>query len=93
MQEDDSSTVEEGFSITHCENWDAVLYSSDRSTNLTAKENLKDGWDVTEEDILNRAKDELGGTDPIVNGIKFLLNRIEQQESRIKELSLALRDK
>ena len=90
MQEDDSNTVEEGFSITPRDKWDEVLHTSDRSTVLTEKENIKEGWDVTEEDILDRAKDELGNTDPIVEGIKFLLNQIEQQDNRIKELSWEL---
>ena len=92
MQEDDCSTVEEGFSITSRDKWDEILYASDRSTALTETENIKEGWDATDEDILDRAKDELGGSDPIVEGIKFLLNQIERQENRIKELSLALAD-
>ena len=87
IQEDDSSTVEEGFSVTQHANWDKVLHGNNRSTALTETEHMKENWDVTDEDILIRAKEELWDKHPVVEGIKFLLNLIEQRERLIRELT------
>ena len=86
IQDDDSSTVEEGFSVTPRDKWDDVRHTLYRGTVLTDIEFNKNGWSVTEEDLIDRAKYEFGDADPVVEGIRFLLNVIESQDAQIKEL-------
>jgi len=83
-------TVEEGFSVTktRIDDYDEVLISNFRGTELTEAEETKDGWDSTTEYVLDRARDEFRGEkEPIVEAIKFLLNVIEHQEGVIQELT------
>src|SRR5438445_3512544 len=88
LLEEGMETVEEGFSVTRLNEWEGVLYSNFRGTELTEAEETKDGWDSTTEDVLHRALDELKGVkDPSVEALKFLLNVIEHQESVIQELT------
>jgi hypothetical protein len=86
MQEDDSSTIEEGFSVTESSNWDNVLHTNNRNTELTDTEYRRDGWFVTDEDIIDRAVQEFGEETPIVEGIRYLLNLVEKQARSIQRL-------
>lgn len=83
-------TVEEGFSITktRIDDYDEVLTSNFRGTELTEAEEMKGGWGQTTEDVLVRAREEfMGVNDPIVQALKFLLNVIEHQDRVIYELT------
>jgi len=83
MQEDDSSTIEEGFSIVKSE---FILATNNRGTKLTATEYEKDGWFVTEENVVDRLTEELGECAQ-VDAVLFLLRKYEElvEELRTKE--------
>lgn len=88
LLEEGTETIEEGFSVTKTQrdDYDEVLISNFRGTELTEAEETKGGWISTTEDVLDRARDQCG-EDAVVEAIKFLLNVIEQQESVIHELT------
>lgn len=88
LLEEGMETIEEGFTVTKTkrDDYDGVLISNFRGTELTEAEKTKGGWDSTTEDVLDRARDQCG-KDAVVEAIKFLLNVIEQQDGVIQELT------
>jgi len=90
MQEDDSSTVEEGFTIVAgnvCAPTDPefILATNNRGTVLTKKEYEEDNWFVTDECIVDRIRDEMGDC-PAVDAVMFLLRQYEKTRAKLDGL-------
>ena len=86
MQEDDSSTVEDGITVSSSIEGGMTSITTNRGTSLTEEEHEDDMWFITEEDILSRAIDECGKESPIVAGLNFLMRALQDRSEKLEGL-------